>query len=73
MKKIFKCKIYKDIENEIFKHKVITKTKNKKDILSALAIITNDILIKYDIPSSYYLKFLKQIKIKTSIFKDDLL
>ena len=73
VKKILKAKIYRDIENDLFKSKIISKSNDKKELISALAIITNDILIKNDVPLSTYIKFLKEAEIYCELFKEDLL
>lgn len=73
MNTILKAKIYRDIKNDLFKSKIISKSNDKKELISALAIITNDILIKNDVSLSTYIKFLKEAEIYCELFKEDLL
>lgn len=73
MKKILKGKIYKDIESDIYKHILEIKSNNKIEVISALSVITNDILIKMDIPLNTYCNFLKQAEFYMEDNKDDLI
>ena len=73
MKEILKAKIYRDIKMDIFKHILEVKSNNKLEVISALAIITNDILIKLDVPLNIYCKFLKQAEFYVEDNKEDLI
>ena len=73
MKEILKAEVYRDMKNDIFKHILKTKSNDKLEIISAIAIITNDILIKLDVPLSTYCNFLKQVEFYMEDNKEDLI
>ena len=73
MKEILKAEVYIDMKNDIFKHILKTKSNDKLEIISAIAVITNDILIKLDVPLSTYCNFLKQAEFYMEDNKEDLI